>query len=122
MTYFLVNSRNIPISRIFLNNDGNPILILVIYFPIEDLDQSHLPYDPRNPLMKNLGQKQTPDFVFSTGYYIALLFGSILASIITYLIYKGGKKFIRYMRAPIRIREDEERVGGGGEASEMLQK
>ena len=39
-------------------------LILVMYFPLEDLNQTHN-YDPRNSLIMNLEQKQQiPDFLF----------------------------------------------------------
>ena len=87
---------NIPISRIFLNEGDESTLILVMYFPLEDLNQTHN-YDPRNPLVMNLEQKQQiPDFLFSKTYYCVLLVASVAASITTYyFIYKCTKKTIR---------------------------
>ena len=51
----------------------DPTLILVMYVPIEDLDQTYDGYDPRNPLVLNLEQKQQiAKFMFSktiTAFY-----------------------------------------------------
>lgn len=88
-----------------------------MYFPLEDLDQTHN-YDPRNPLVMNLEKKQhIPEFLFSKTYYCVLLFASVVASIITYFTYKCTKKSVRKCRRTPSI---EDAGTADDEMSEMM--
>ena len=119
--------RNVPISRIFLTENGEKVLVIVIYFPVREITKEEFSrISPTNPLLRALEKREVSSFIFTASYYVILLAVQIITTICLYICYKKSKKTYRWWRAPVRVhkgkkdKKDDKDLEAGQEEMEMM--